>query len=260
VNEQHLTPDIADALTEADSQPRKGMRGRISRALSRGASWGDRNTNGISIALASAPGVAEEAQRQGAPDQEGAAEGSRTQEDHAPDLVAEPNVDAISPIAEEIPPADEFVPNGPLLDRAPLHIANPGSVPLKPRRYRKRVGETRSEIKSSRYTPSDLPVLEQKAMEWNLGVCGFIADASMSVAYGNASAVNPNDRATRTVLEALALMIRAVNRVGTNLNQVARTCNSGLTANHAEAVLDEVEQLITDLRAYITQQLQEQPK
>ncbi|MFE2425737.1 plasmid mobilization relaxosome protein MobC [Streptomyces sp. NPDC059373] len=260
MNDQHPTPDIADAHTEPDSQSRKGMRGRISRAISRGASWGDRNTNGISIALASAPGVAEEAQRQGAPDQEGAAEGSRAQEDHAPVPAAERDTDATSPIAEMIPPAEEFVPNGPVLDRAPLHIANPGSVPLKPRRYRKRVGETRSKIKSSRYTPSDIPVLEQKAKEWNLGVCGFIADASMSVAYGNASAVNPHDRATRSVVEALALMIRAVNRIGTNLNQVARTCNSGLTADHADAVLDEVEQLITDVRAYIAQQLQEQPK
>jgi hypothetical protein len=92
---------------------------------------------------------------------------------------------------------------------------------------------------NGRYSDSELREI-QAAADWSgLTLAGFCAEAALAAARG-ATATGPGsaNETLRALLLQLFAARTAVNRFGTNVNQVATACNSaGEVPVHANAVI-----------------------
>ncbi|KOV21330.1 hypothetical protein ADK58_31920 [Streptomyces sp. XY152] len=209
---------------------RKGFFGLTRRSA---ASWSERASNEASSALAPAPGVAEEkAERQGAPEPEGVIADSA-------DLRTQPPTDVQPPVEQ---------PSWRDLD-APV---------LPALMNRKRTVEKRDQEKTIRFTRTAVGVISAAAHQRGQKFAGFVGDAALAVALGKAGLVgSPEDDPVRPLIEAVEAHTVALNRIGGNLNQITAAIHRGTVPEHAEAVLDRVEQAAENSYRLIDQLLTE---
>ncbi len=200
------------------------------------ASWSERAPNGASSALTSAPGVAagEGAGRQRAPEPDEGVNEPRTAS--AADSAEQPATDSVTPHAK------------PSARRPPAAVEQPSwrepDAPALPARMnRKRTTEKRDQEKKIRFTPTAVRLIDAEARRRHQKFAGFVGDAALAVALGKAGMVgSPEDDPIRPLVEAIEAHTKALNRIGTNLNQVAAAIHSGAIPERAEAVLERIEQ------------------
>ncbi len=203
---------MPERSTETPTRRRKGFLGLTRRSA---ASWSERASNEASSALAPAPGVAEEAGRQGAPEPEEAA--AEISCPPTPDSAAHPSVE---------PPSWRDL-NAPALPA----LMN-----------RKRTVEKRDQEKTIRFTRTAVAVISAAAHQRGQKFAGFVGDAALAVAQGKAGlAGSPEDDPIRPLIEAVEAHTIALNRIGGNLNQITAAIHRGAVPERAEAVLDHVE-------------------
>nr|WP_260860022.1 hypothetical protein [Streptomyces cupreus] len=224
--------------TENDTNPISSRRwGWFGRDRRTAASWSERAPNGASSALAPAPGVAEEegAGRQRAPEPgEGVNEPCTTP---AADGAKQPVADSVTPHAE--PSAN---PQTPAAVEQPSW-REPDAPVLPSRMNRKRTTEKRDQEKKIRFTPTAVRLIDAEARRRRQKFAGFVGDAALAVALGKAGmAGSPEDDPIRPLVEAIEAHTKALNRIGTNLNQITAAIHSGAIPERTEAVLDRIEQ------------------
>lgn len=204
------------------STPPRSRRGLFRRATRRAASWSERASNEASSALAPAPGVAEEAGRQGAPEQEG------------------------KPSEPDAAPATVLLSESPTDDRLPAEQPSwrESNAPAMPALLnRKRTTEKRDQVKNIRFTPTALHVINAEAERRGQRFASFVGDAALAVALGKMGlAGSPENDPIRPLVEAVEDHARALNRIGNNLNQITAAMHRGMVPEHTEAVLVRVEQ------------------
>ncbi|MEU6401262.1 hypothetical protein [Streptomyces sp. NPDC046985] len=188
------------------------------------ASWSERASNEASSALAPAPGAAEDkAERQGAPEPK--------------EEVAE---DSCQPAADSAPrrtPADA----PPLVEQPSWRDLDAPALPAQ--MNRKRTVEKRDQEKTIRFTRTAVQVISAAAQQRGQRFAGFVGDAALAVARGTAGMLgSPEDDPLRPLIEAVEAHTVALNRIGSNLNQITAAINRGTVPERAEAVLDHVEQ------------------
>lgn len=106
-------------------------------------------------------------------------------------------------------------------------------------RPRLRQSQQRDRVRSVRLTADELADVQRAARASGLRVAGFLADAAVAVAraqHGPQSWLMDQ----RALVEELMNASAQLARVGNNLNQIARTLNSGGQAPHAEDALARV--------------------
>ncbi|WP_394346805.1 MobC domain-containing protein [Streptomyces dangxiongensis] len=108
---------------------------------------------------------------------------------------------------------------------------------------RKRTTEKRDQDKTIRFTPTAVRIIAKEAERRGQKFAGFVGDAALAVALGKAGAVgSPEDDPIRPLIEAIEAHTVALNRIGSNLNQITAAIHRGTVPERAEAVLDRVEQ------------------
>ncbi|NYI05555.1 MobC family plasmid mobilization relaxosome protein [Allostreptomyces psammosilenae] len=203
------------------------------------------------------------AQRQGAPGQEVEAEGGLDQHElHAVQaaLLAPVRQPATAPGAgiqtggndrgEPPVPPEEFVHQGVAANDVPaLPADSPTSVPLTALRIRRWNGEKRSERITGRYTARERAELEEAAAShgYEGSVSGFIADIALAFTAGLFTVTLPLSNERRALQEFRAQVLRALNRIGNNVNQIARAHNMGDHPTHTQAVLEDLRRLLEDI-------------
>lgn len=234
--------DITNATRHDEPQPVDRPRRRwqlFSRPNHTAASWSVRAPNGASSALAPAPGMAEEeAGRQRAPE--------------PGEATTEPNTASVAdaPATSDELPADTAAPQPEPSARPPLPVEQPSwrepDAPTLPARMnRKRTTENRDQEKKIRFTPTAVRIIDEAAERRRLTFAGFVGDAALAVAVGKANmAGSPEDDPIRPLVEAVEAHIKALNRIGTNLNQITTAINSGAIPDQAETVLSHVDQTV----------------
>lgn len=197
-----------------------------------GASWSGRNSYRVSSALASAPAGAAEVRRQRAPVRVGEAERGLTQ-------------DAARPSAGGVcPSCGQGLADGVHGEQPSWRDADdpPLPVPL----YRKRARETRDRVRSIRFTPTAEAVIEAAAQARGQFFAGYVGDIAYAHALGRTTTGpgRPEDDPARPLIEGIERLITQLRRTGNNLNQIAHAINSGALPDHAEQVLNRVEQTV----------------
>lgn len=218
-------PDDTSAEPPASGQPRT-LLSRLRRAFGRtapgGASSTPSPTQGRSSGI-SAPGVAESAQRQGAPDREVGAEGGSDQ-------------DELHAVQQQIlRPAPATEPT--VGERAPQ------SVQPTIRRF---TGTKRTvRVGPLRFTGDEHAALQEAAAEHGYkGESGFTADIALAFITGRFTANLPLSEDRRRTHMFRAQVLRELNRIGVNVNQIARALNSDLTPPDVRDRLDELHHLL----------------
>ncbi|MGW1670712.1 hypothetical protein [Streptomyces sp. NPDC002324] len=154
----------------------------------------------------------------------------------AADSAEQPVTDSVTPYAE------------PSARRPPAAVEQPSwrepDAPALPARMnRKRTIEKRDQEKKIRFTPTAVRLIDAEARRRHQKFAGFVGDAALAVALGKASVIgSPEDDPIRPLVEAIEAHTKALNRVGTNLNQVAAAIHSGAIPERAKAVLERIEQ------------------
>ncbi len=219
--------------TSTDNAPTRRRKGFFGLTRRSAASWSERASNEASSALAPAPGVAEEkAERQGAPEQEGVIPDSAALRSQTPTDVQ--------------PPVEQ--PSWRDLDAPAL----PALM------NRKRTVEKRDQEKTIRFTRTAVSVISAAAHQRGQKFAGFVGDAALAVALGKAGLVgSPEDDPVRPLIEAVEAHTVALNRIGSNLNQITAAIHRGTVPERAEAVLDRVEQAAQSSYRLIDQLLPE---
>ncbi len=191
------------------------LRQAFGRAAPGGASSTPSPTQGRSSGI-SAPGVAETAQRQGAPDRGLGAEGSPEPDE----------LHAVQQAALRLPPADG-------IPRAQLTI----------RRF---TGDKRMErVGPLRFLGDERARLQEVAAEHGYkGESGFAADVVLAFVDGRFTANLPLSEDRRRLHEFRSQVLRHLNRIGVNINQVARALNSDLTPPDIRRNLAELQHLL----------------
>ncbi|MGW3163463.1 hypothetical protein ACWC9Q_11345 [Streptomyces sp. NPDC001142] len=182
----------------------------------------------------------EEAERQGAPEpEEGVAETS-----------CPPAADSVAPSAQ--PPTD--VP--PTVEQLCWRTLDAPVLPAL--MNRKRTVEKRDQEKTIRFTRTAVSVISAAAHRLGQKFAGFVGDAALAVALGEAGLVgSPEDDPVRPLIEAVEAHTVALNRIGGNLNRITAAIHRGTVPERAEAVLDRVEQAAESSYRLIDQLLAE---
>ncbi|WP_078951903.1 hypothetical protein [Streptomyces sp. NRRL F-5755] len=108
---------------------------------------------------------------------------------------------------------------------------------------RKRTTEKRDQEKKIRFTPTAVRLIDAEAERRRLTFAGFVGDAALTVALGKAGMVgSPEDDPIRPLVEAIEAHTKALNRIGTNLNQITGAIHSGAIPERTETVLDRIQQ------------------
>lgn len=108
---------------------------------------------------------------------------------------------------------------------------------------RKRTTEKRDQVKNIRFTATAVQTIDDEAKLRGQTFAGFVGDAALAVACGEANMVgSPEDDPVRPLVEAVEVHTKALNRIGTNLNQITMAIHSGAIPERTEAVLDHIEQ------------------
>ncbi|MBM9508520.1 MobC family plasmid mobilization relaxosome protein [Actinacidiphila acididurans] len=113
--------------------------------------------------------------------------------------------------------------------------------------YRKRTSESRTEVKSIRFSPTAIRVIDKAADDYRKYFAGFVGDAAYAIALGRTSVTSPDDDPFRPLVERLERLIAQLRRVGNNLNQVARAVNTGTIPEHADRILARVDTAVEDV-------------
>ncbi|GGU53501.1 hypothetical protein GCM10010211_17800 [Streptomyces albospinus] len=218
--------------TDNDTDPASSRRwGWFGLGRRTAASWSERASNEASSALAPAPGVAEEegAGRQRAPEPgEGKVEPNAAPHVDSAEHPAVPHVDVP---ADERPPVEQ------------PSWREPDAPVLPARMNRKRTTEKRDRDKTIRFTATAVQTIDDEAKRRGQTFAGFVGDAALAVALGKANRVgSPEDDPIRPLVEAVEAHTKALNRIGTNLNQITMVVHSGAIPERTEAVLDHIEQ------------------
>ncbi|MFF7733113.1 hypothetical protein [Streptomyces sp. NPDC007984] len=177
--------------------------------------------------------------------------------------VNEPRTTSPADSAEQ-PVADSNTPLAkPSARQAPAAVEQPSwrepDAPTLPARMnRKRTTEKRDQEKKIRFTPTAVRLIDAEARRRHQKFAGFVGDAALAVALGKAGMVgSPEDDPVRPLVEAIEAHTKALNRIGTNLNQVTTAIHSGAIPERAEAVLDRIEQAAQTSYALMDQLLAE---
>ncbi|WP_420882752.1 hypothetical protein [Streptomyces noursei] len=124
-----------------------------------------------------------------------------------------------------------------------LSWRDPDAPALPARMNRKRTTENRDREKKIRFTPTAVRIIDEAAERRRLTFAGFVGDAALAVALGKANmAGSPEDDPIRPLVEAIEAHTKALNRIGTNLNQITGAIHSGAIPERTEGVLDHIEQ------------------
>ncbi|MCX4532698.1 plasmid mobilization relaxosome protein MobC [Streptomyces sp. NBC_00841] len=110
---------------------------------------------------------------------------------------------------------------------------------------RKRTAEKRDQVKNIRFTPTAVRTINAEAARRGQRFASFVGDAALAAALGKTSMVgSPEDDPIRPLVEATEAHIKALNRIGNNLNQITEAIHRGAVPEHAHAVLDRVDQAV----------------
>lgn len=174
----------------------------------------------------SAPGVAEEAQRQGAPGQDVGTEGS-------------PDEDTLRTVQREtLRPVRGT-------DTAESVGGEPVVKSVQPT-IRRFTGDKRKErVGPLRFTTDQLALLQEATAEHGYkGEGGFAADVVVAFVTGRFTANLPLSEDRRRTHIFRAQVLRQLNRIGVNVNQIARALNSDHTPTDIRQHLTELRQLL----------------
>ncbi|MFE5238625.1 MULTISPECIES: MobC family plasmid mobilization relaxosome protein [unclassified Streptomyces] len=162
--------------------------------------------------------MAETAQRQGAPEREVGAEGG-------------PDPDTLHAVQHEI--------------LRPVRAAEPPAHSVQPT-IRRFTGDKRTErIGPLRFTTGQLAQLEEATAEHGYkGAGGFAADVVVAFITGRFTANLPLSEDRRRTHMFRAQVLRELNRIGVNVNQIARALNSDLTPPDVRQCLEELHELL----------------
>ncbi|MCN9244504.1 MobC family plasmid mobilization relaxosome protein [Streptomyces sp. RY43-2] len=167
--------------------------------------------------------MAETAQRQGAPDREVGAEGG-------------PDPDELHAVQQQIlrpAPAAE-----PTADERAVQSVQPTIRRFTGTKRTARVGPLR-------FTGDEHADLQEAAAEHGYkGESGFAADIVLAFITGRFTANLPLSEDRRRTHMFRAQVLRELNRIGVNINQIARALNSDLTPPHIRRHLDELHRLL----------------
>ncbi|MCX4636912.1 MULTISPECIES: MobC family plasmid mobilization relaxosome protein [Streptomyces] len=223
-HDPHHAEDTLDEPLPLTKSP--GLMGRLRRAFGRAAPGGASSTpsptQGRTSGI-SAPGVAETAQRQGAPGQEVGAEDG-------------PDLDKLHAVQREtlrLARAAETATGEPVVKNAQPTI----------RRFS---GNKRTvRIGPLRFTDVEHAGLQEAAAEHGYkGESGFAADVVLAFIAGRFTANLPLSEDRRRTHMFRAQVLRQLNRIGVNVNQIARALNSDLTPPDIRHRLDELHHLL----------------
>ncbi|WP_405811304.1 MobC family plasmid mobilization relaxosome protein [Streptomyces sp. NBC_01520] len=97
-----------------------------------------------------------------------------------------------------------------------------------------------------RFTDDERTRLQEAAVEHGYkGGSGFAADVALAFVDGRFTANLPLSEDRRRTHMFRAQVLRALNRIGVNVNQIARALNSDLTPPDIRQRLDELHHLLT---------------
>jgi len=192
-----------------------------------GASSTPSPTRGRSRGI-SAPGVAKQALREGAQGRDVGADGPVRDMLHATQRTV------LHPASAE-PPA-------------------PSTQTVQPtiRRY---TGDKRTiRVGPLRFTPDEHALLRETAIEHGYkGESGFAADITLAFLTGRFTANLPLSEDRRRTHMFRARVLRALSRIGNNVNQIARALNSASTPPDIRERLDELHHLLTTIAEALAQ-------
>ncbi|MCZ4102500.1 MULTISPECIES: plasmid mobilization relaxosome protein MobC [Streptomyces] len=114
---------------------------------------------------------------------------------------------------------------------------------------RRFTGEKRTmRVGPLRFTDHERTRLQEAAAEHNYkGESGFAADIVIAFITGRFTANLPLSEDRRRTHIFRAQVLRALNRTGSNVNQIARALNTGYTPPDIIQRLDELHHLLTDI-------------
>ncbi len=214
------TPDEPLPLTKSPT-----LMGRLRRAFGRAAPGGASSTPSPTqgrTSGVSAPGVAETVQRQGAPDQRVAAEGGS-------------DLDTLHSVQQAVlRPAD----TADTADEPAVQSVQPTIRRFTGTKRNDRVGPLR-------FTGDQRIRLQQAAAEHGYkGDSGFAADIVLAFLTGRFTANLPLSEDRRRTHIFRAQVLRQLNRIGVNINQIARALNSDHTPPDIRQRLTELHHLL----------------
>lgn len=203
------------------------LKGRWRRAFGRAAPGGASSTpsptQGRSSGI-SAPGVAETVPRQGAPDPEAGVEGG-------------PDLDTRHAVQRTILRPASVIET----------VAGEPTVKSVQPTIRRFTGDKRTERVGPLQFRSDerARLRETTAEHGYKGESGFCADVVLAFLDGRFTANLPLSEDRRRTHMFRAQVLRQLNRIGVNVNQIARALNSDLTPPDIRQRLDELDHLLT---------------
>ncbi|MFD3413430.1 MobC family plasmid mobilization relaxosome protein [Streptomyces cyaneofuscatus] len=176
--------------------------------------------------------MAEKAQRQGAPDREVGAEGGPD-----PDTLPATQQAILSPTHTDAPAASD------------------PTVPSVQPTIRRFTGDKRTKrVGPMRFTDGEHTSLREAAAKHGYkGESGFAADIVLAFIDGRFTANLPLSEDRRRTHMFRAQVLRALNRTGVNVNQIARALNSDLAPPDIRQRLDELHHLLTLIAEAIRQ-------
>ncbi|MGW5820412.1 hypothetical protein [Streptomyces noursei] len=119
----------------------------------------------------------------------------------------------------------------------------PDAPVLPARMNRKHTTEKRDQVKNIRFTRTAVGIVNAEAELRGQTFAGFVGDAALAVALGKANMVgSPEDDPIRPLVEVVEVHTKALNRIGSNLNQITMAIHSGAIPDRTEAVLEGIEQ------------------
>ncbi|MFF7637741.1 MobC family plasmid mobilization relaxosome protein [Kitasatospora sp. NPDC008050] len=245
---------------DAPDEARIGMFARAWQAFTRpdqqqnndGASWGKVHiaVGDADFALEPAPGVAGRDGHQGAPGQEVVPEGGHDQEE-TPDSA---HTAVVVLRAEPTVTPTEFVHHGVAALDVPA-LPTTVSRPLSEILYRPRSGTKRDLQLTCSAEEAEREFIDKAAKAAKRSRSAYLMDCSLTFAHAYVAAERPSTipplpspQATGELLQLTGRFLREMNRVGVNLNQIARQVNMGELPDIAEAVLDEVDSCVRAAR------------
>lgn len=221
--EPHRTEPARDDPSSPWTPPKvmDRLRRAFGKAAPGGASSTPSPTQGRSSGI-SAPGVAETARRRGTPDQEvGAGDGPDQETPHAAQQAV-------------LYPA-----------RADIVASEPAVQSVQPT-IRRFTGDKRTiRVGPLRFTAAEHAQLQESAAEHGYkGESGFAADVVLSFVSGRFTSNLPLSEDRRRTHMFRAQVLRELNRIGININQIARALNSDLTPPDIRRRLDDLHYLL----------------
>lgn len=223
-HDPHHADHRSDDLPSLAKSPTLLCRLRLAfgRAAPGGASSTPSPTQGRSSGI-SAPGVAETARRQGAPDREVGTEGG-------------PDPDELHTVQQQI--LHPAPPTEPTAGERAVQSVQPTIRRFTGTKRTVRVGPLR-------FTGDEHNALQEAAVEHGYkGESGFAADIVLAFVSGRFTANLPLSEDRRRTHMFRAQVLRELNRIGVNVNQIARALNSDLTPPDIRHRLAELHRLL----------------